>query len=44
MSPIAWLLLLLIVVGLSLFVGYFVQKLATARKLAMPRPRPANPR
>ena len=33
MSPIAWLLLLLIVVALSLFVGYFTQKLATTRKL-----------
>src|SRR5215510_3184800 len=33
MSPIIWLLLLLVVTALSLFVGYFFQKLATARKL-----------
>src|SRR5262249_39715806 len=33
MSPIIWLLLLLVVTALSLFVGYFTQKLSTARKL-----------
>src|SRR4030095_13369642 len=33
MNPITWLLLLLIVTALSLFVGYFAQKLTTDRKL-----------
>src|SRR5262245_28133225 len=33
MSLITWLLLLLIVTALSLFVGYFIQKLTTDRKL-----------
>ncbi len=33
MNAIAWLLLLLVIAALSLFVGYFVQKLATARTL-----------
>src|SRR5262245_35138191 len=33
MSPNIWLLLLLLVTALALFVGYFMQKLTTARKL-----------
>src|SRR3989454_9810943 len=33
MNGMSWLLLLPVVVALALFVGYFAQKLATARKL-----------
>src|SRR5207249_10536509 len=33
MNGMSWLLLLPVIVALALFVGYFAQKLATARKL-----------